>query len=134
MALEDPVDGGSGDGEQFGEVGDGVFAGRMQLYQVGLLADGELGLFAAKLALRSGDGHAFPGTQPEQVDLDYLIAELAGPGQPYAIPAAAVLGVPLYLPTEALVPLGWGLRDAGVALGPIFAFVITAASLSGSDH
>lgn len=32
--------------------------------------------------------------------------------------------------TEALVPLGWALRDAGVALGPIFAFVITAASLS----
>lgn len=60
----------------------------------------------------------------------YLITELAGPDKPYAIPAAAMLGVPLYLPTEALVPLGWALRDAGVALGPIFAFVITAASLS----
>lgn len=59
-----------------------------------------------------------------------LIVEFAGSSSPYAIPAAAALGVPLYLPTEALVPLGWALRDSGVGVGPIFAFVISAASLS----
>jgi hypothetical protein len=60
----------------------------------------------------------------------HLITDLAGPSSLSAVLAAAALGVPLYLPTEALVPLGWGLRDAGVGVGPIFAFVITAASLS----
>jgi uncharacterized membrane protein YraQ (UPF0718 family) len=65
------------------------------------------------------------GTSTQQ-----LLADLAGPGSPYAIPAAAVLGAPLYLPTEALAPLGWGLRDVGVGPGPVFAFLVTAASLN----
>ncbi|MQA79719.1 MAG: hypothetical protein GEV10_14775 [Streptosporangiales bacterium] len=59
-----------------------------------------------------------------------LIARLAGSGAPLAVPAAAVLGAPLYLPTEALAPLGWALREAGVGVGATFAFMITAASLS----
>lgn len=37
---------------------------------------------------------------------------------------------PLYLPTRAPAPLGYTIRDSGVGAGPIFAFVITAASLS----
>lgn len=77
------------------------------------------------LAITCAVGVAIAGAAPQ-----HLITELAGPSAIYAIPAAAVLGVPLYLPTEALVPLGWALRDSGVGLGPIFAFVITAASLS----
>jgi len=36
------VSGGSGDGEQFGELGDGVGAGGVPGHQVGLLAGGQL--------------------------------------------------------------------------------------------
>lgn len=59
-----------------------------------------------------------------------LLVRLAGEGQWAAVPAAAVLGIPLYLPTETLAPLGWALRDAGVGTGPILALVVTAAGLS----
>lgn len=77
------------------------------------------------LALTCAIGVAIAGAVPEQLVLDH-----AGPGRPFAIPAAAVLGVPLYLPTEALAPIGWAMRDAGVSAGAIFAFMVTAASLS----
>lgn len=77
------------------------------------------------LAITCAVGVLIAGAAP-----DRLLIALAGQGQPYAIPAAALLGVPLYLPTEALAPLGWALRDAGVGVGAIFAFMITAASLS----
>jgi len=70
-------------------------------------------------------GAAIAGAVPHE-----LLTTIAGPSSPYAIPAAALLGAPLYLPTEALAPLGFGLRDADVGMGPIFAFLITAASLS----
>ena len=77
------------------------------------------------LAITCAVGVLIAGAAPQR-----LLTELAGPTQPSAIPAAAALGVPLYLPTEALAPLGWALRDSGVGVGPIFAFVVTAASLS----
>lgn len=77
------------------------------------------------LAITCAVAVVIAGVVPQQ-----LITQLAGPTEPYAIPAAAALGVPLYLPTEALAPLGWALRDSGVGVGPIFALMITAASLS----
>jgi hypothetical protein len=46
-AVEGPVDGGAADGEDFHEVGDGVFAGGVHAGELGLLAGGELGLLAA---------------------------------------------------------------------------------------
>lgn len=70
-------------------------------------------------------GAAIAGTAPRE-----LLATVAGPSSPVAIPAAALVGVPLYLPTEALAPLALGLRESGVGTGAIFAFLITAASLS----
>lgn len=77
------------------------------------------------LAVASVVGVVIAGAAPQE-----LVARLAGPDQPFAVPAAAVLGVPLYLPTEALAPLGWALAHAGVGTGAIFALVITAAGLS----
>jgi uncharacterized protein len=77
------------------------------------------------LVVTSVLGVLLVGAAPED-----LIARWAGPDSPLAVPAAAVLGVPLYLPSEALVPLGWGLRDAGVGAGAIFALMVTAASLN----
>ena len=77
------------------------------------------------LAITCAVGAVIAGVAPRD-----LLAALAGPSSPYAIPVAAAVGVPLYLPTEALAPLALGLRDSGVGSGPIFAFLITAASLS----
>lgn len=77
------------------------------------------------LAITCAIGVAIAGAAPQD-----LVVKLAGPGAPLAIPAAAVIGAPLYLPTEALAPIGWAMKNSGVGAGAIFAFMITAASLS----
>jgi uncharacterized protein len=92
-------------------------AARMARYQVRALV--------LPLACACAIGVAILGVAPRE-----LIADVAGPQRPFAVLAAALLGVPLYLPTEALAPLGWALRDAGVGTGAIFALIITAAGLS----
>ncbi|CAN5202930.1 permease [soil metagenome] len=59
-----------------------------------------------------------------------VLARLAGPGNPLAVPAAALLGVPLYVGAEALLPVGVALLDKGVGLGPVFALLIAGAGVS----
>lgn len=61
------------------------------------------------LAFASAVAVAVAGAVPRE-----LVVDLAGPGRPLAVPTAAALGVPLYLPTEALAPLGWGLGSLGL--------------------
>jgi hypothetical protein len=69
--FEGAVNGGPADGEDFHKVGDGVIAGGVHAGELGLLAGGELGLLAAQLAFGAGDGHAFAGAEPEQVDFEF---------------------------------------------------------------
>ncbi|WP_046472130.1 permease [Allosalinactinospora lopnorensis] len=89
------------------------------------VALGHVRVLLIPLAVASAIGVAIAGAVPRE-----LVIDLAGPDRVFAVPVAALLGVPLYLPTEALAPLGWALRDAGVGVGAIFALVITAAGLS----
>jgi WD domain, G-beta repeat len=60
-ALEGAVDGGSGHGEEFGEVGDAVVAGGVHAAQLGLLLGGELGLASPQPSVGSRHGHALAG-------------------------------------------------------------------------
>src|SRR5258707_13093598 len=73
-ALEGAVDGGSGHGEEFGEVGDAVVAGGVDAAQLGLLLGGELGLAAAQPSGGSRHGYALAGAEPEAVDLECVEA------------------------------------------------------------
>ncbi|MBW3602974.1 MAG: permease [Actinobacteria bacterium] len=59
-----------------------------------------------------------------------VLGRVAGPGSTLAVPAAALLGVPLYVGAEALLPIGAALLDKGVGLGPLFAFLIAGAGVS----
>lgn len=61
---------------------------------------------------------------------DELLARVAGPGNPLAVPIAAVAGIPLYVRAEVALPIGLALQSAGVGLGPIFALVIGGAGAS----
>jgi uncharacterized protein len=98
---------------------------RVEARQAVETAGRQLRLLAGPLALASAVGVLIAAAvSPEAV------AGFAGPDQAFAVPAAALLGVPVYLPTEALAPLGWALREVGVSTGAIFALVITAAGLS----
>ena len=55
------------------------------------------------------------------------VVSIAGPGNPLALPTAAAAGVPLYLGTEMLLPIGDALHAAGAGSGAIVALVIAGA-------
>ncbi|WP_299142714.1 permease [uncultured Vibrio sp.] len=59
-----------------------------------------------------------------------LIAEYAGEGMWYAIPVAAVIGIPLYIRAEAVIPLSAALVQKGMALGSLMALIIGSAGAS----
>ena len=58
------------------------------------------------------------------------VVALAGPDQPFAIPLAAALGVPLYVNAETFFPISGALLDKGVGIGAVMALVITSMGVS----
>lgn len=59
-----------------------------------------------------------------------LIAKYAGEGMWYAIPIAAIIGIPLYIRAEAVIPLSSALVAKGMALGSVMALIIGSAGAS----
>jgi uncharacterized membrane protein YraQ (UPF0718 family) len=58
------------------------------------------------------------------------MAALFGEGATYGVPLAAVLGFPVYISTEASLPLVRSMIDAGMSQGAALAFLITGAGTS----
>jgi hypothetical protein len=65
------------------------------------------------------------GYLPEDV-----LLSVAGPDRWYAIPAAAVVGVPFYVSVEALAPVGAALASKGMSVGAVFALTIAGAGVN----
>ncbi len=59
-----------------------------------------------------------------------LFAEWAGGGNPFAVPIAVLVGIPLYSSAAGVVPLVQALADKGVALGTVLAFMMAVVALS----
>jgi len=59
-----------------------------------------------------------------------LVARLAGPQNPLAIPIAALIGIPLYVRAETVIPIGLALTQKGMSLGAVIALVIGGAGMS----
>jgi uncharacterized protein len=59
-----------------------------------------------------------------------LLARLAGPDAPWAIPVAAVLGLPVYASVVVMVPLAASLVAKGVSAGAVTAFLMGASGFS----
>ncbi|MBO2583531.1 permease [Shewanella algae] len=59
-----------------------------------------------------------------------LIAQYAGDATWYAIPIAAVIGIPLYIRAEAVIPLSAVLVQKGMAMGSVMALIIGSAGAS----
>lgn len=70
-------------------------------------------------------GACIYGLVPE----DQLVA-IAGDDKPWAVPLAAVLGVPLYVRIETMLPIGLALSSAGMGLGAVFSLMIGGAGAS----
>jgi uncharacterized membrane protein YraQ (UPF0718 family) len=58
------------------------------------------------------------------------VAAVFGGGQVYGVPLAATLGLPLYINTEASLPLVRSMLDAGMSPGAALAFLISGAGTS----
>lgn len=58
------------------------------------------------------------------------IAKVAGRGNPLAVPVAAVIGIPMYIRAETIIPIGLTLIKKGMALGTVAALIIGGAGAS----
>lgn len=59
-----------------------------------------------------------------------FIVHYAGEAKWYAIPAAALIGIPLYIRAEAVIPLSAALIQKGMAMGSVMALIIGSAGAS----
>ena len=77
------------------------------------------------LLIGIGAGAAIHGWVPESFFLHY-----AGPGQPFAVPVAVLLGIPLYSNAAGILPLVEALHAKGLAIGTLLAFMMAVVALS----
>lgn len=70
-------------------------------------------------------GSVIYGFMPET-----LLQQYAGSDNPFAIPIAVVIGVPLYIRAEAVIPLASALMAKGVGAGAVLALIIGSAGAS----
>lgn len=59
-----------------------------------------------------------------------FVVRIAGPDNPLAIPVAAVIGVPLYVRAETVIPIAVALTQKGMSLGAVIALIIGGAGMS----
>jgi uncharacterized membrane protein YraQ (UPF0718 family) len=59
-----------------------------------------------------------------------LVADLAGPQNPLAVPVAAVIGIPLYIRAETAIPIGLALAQKGMSMGAVIALIIGGAGMA----
>ncbi|MDD9196807.1 permease [Aliivibrio sp. S3MY1] len=59
-----------------------------------------------------------------------FVARIASENNPFAIPVAAVIGIPLYIRAEAVIPLSAALAAKGMSLGAVMALIIGSAGAS----
>ncbi|MDD3344873.1 MAG: permease [Candidatus Omnitrophica bacterium] len=59
-----------------------------------------------------------------------FVARIAGPNNPLAIPVAAIIGIPLYVRAETVIPIGLALIQKGMNMGAVVALIIGGAGMS----
>ncbi|MDD2320912.1 MAG: permease [Geobacteraceae bacterium] len=59
-----------------------------------------------------------------------FVTNIAGPDNPFAIPIAASIGVPLYIRAETAIPIGLALSQKGMSMGAVIALIIGGAGMA----
>jgi uncharacterized membrane protein YraQ (UPF0718 family) len=72
-----------------------------------------------------GVGALIHGYAPES-----LLVSLAGRGNPFAVPVAVAIGIPLYSNDVGVIPVAQALITKGVGLGTALAFMMSTVTLS----
>jgi hypothetical protein len=63
------------------------------------------------------------------VPQDFLV-RYAGIGNPFAVPMAVALGVPLYSNAAGVIPIVYALMEKGMSMGTVLAFMMAVTALS----
>lgn len=77
------------------------------------------------LLLGAGIGAFIHGFVPTDI-----VSRLAGPSNPLAVPVAAIVGIPLYIRAETMIPIGLALIEKGMSVGAVLALIIGGAGAS----
>lgn len=77
------------------------------------------------LLIGVGIGAAIYGYIPQD-----LVVRIAGQQNPFAIPIAAIIGVPLYIRAETAIPIGVVLMQKGMSMGAVIALIIGGAGMA----
>jgi len=77
------------------------------------------------LLLGAGIGALIYGFFPQDI-----IVKVAGPGNPFSIPIAAMIGVPMYIRAETMIPISAALVEKGMGMGTVLALIIGGAGAS----
>lgn len=77
------------------------------------------------LLLGAGIGAFIYGFFPQDI-----VVKVAGPGNPWSIPVAAAIGVPMYIRAETIIPISAALVGKGMGLGTVLALIIGGAGAS----
>jgi uncharacterized membrane protein YraQ (UPF0718 family) len=72
-----------------------------------------------------GIGGFIHGYVPEN-----FLAQYAGPQNPFAVPVAVALGVPLYASAAGVIPIVYALVEKGLSIGTVLAFMMAVTALS----
>lgn len=59
-----------------------------------------------------------------------FVMKIAGPDNPFAVPVAAVLGIPLYIRAETAIPIGLALMGKGMSIGAVISLIIRGAGMA----
>ncbi len=77
------------------------------------------------LLIGAGIGAFIHGFVPTEI-----ISRFAGPDKPLAVPVAAIIGIPIYIRAETMIPIGMALIEKGMSVGAVLALVIGGAGAS----
>ena len=55
---------------------------------------------------------------------------VVGPDNPLAVPVAAIIGIPIYIRAETMIPIGMALIEKGMSVGAVLALIIGGAGAS----
>jgi len=59
-----------------------------------------------------------------------LVVRAAGPGNPLAVPVAALIGIPMYIRAETIIPVSAVLLGKGMSIGAVMALIVGGAGAS----
>lgn len=112
-----------GDGHKNGEEVPKAFAGKLKISFI--KAWGDFRAVLIYLLIGVGIGAAIYGYLPQD-----FVLKVAGPDNPFAIPIAAAIGVPLYIRAETAIPIGVALMQKGMSVGAVVALIIGGAGMA----